>query len=356
MKKVQIVRIVLLVISFWLVVIAGCGQKQDGLGKVAPDIKQVNEEKAAINQVRSDLEKDKTINLGNGVTMELVLIPTGSFYMGSPSSEKGRTVDEGPVRKVIITKPFYIGKYEVTQDQWKTMMGTTVREQSSKLYNGLPLYGEGGDYPIYWVSWHDAIAFCKKLGSGFRLPTEAEWEYACRAGSDTRFHYGDDPNCHQISWSAYTQDDSDSKAHGDRQKESNIFRRHKFYYGDDPNCSQLSQYAWYGGNSVNTEMAWHEYEDDKGRSAHHVGQKKPNAWGLYDMYGNVGEWCADWWVSSYKNMTNLDPVGFSSGKYRVIRGGSWFDDPQRCRSAARIFHSPDRGNAAIGFRIVLDVN
>jgi len=315
MKNVLKAMLVLGVTSFWLGAIVACGEKQDSLKEVASAASQVNEEKAVADEVRSGLEQEKTINLGNGVIMELVLIPAGSFCMGSASSEKGRAGDEGPVRRVQITRPFYMGKYEVTQVQWKAVMGATVQQQRTKAAAGLPLYGVGSDYPIYWISWDEAVAFCKKLGSGLRLPTEAEWEYACRAGSDTRFHYG-----------------------------------------DDPNCSRFGQYDWYGDNSVNTELAWYEYEDDRGRTAHRVGRKKPNAWGLYDMHGNVAEWCADWRARNYKNMANVDPTGPSNGRSRVVRGGCWREAPERCRSAVRFFAPPDPGHALLGFRIVLDSN
>ncbi|HEC03437.1 MAG TPA: formylglycine-generating enzyme family protein [Phycisphaerales bacterium] len=314
MKNLLKTMLVLGVISFYLGADAGGGEEQDSPCQVASPVSQANDARAVSEEVRPAPQQEKTIDLGNGVTMELLLIPAGSFYMGSASSEIGRAGDEGPVGRVQITRPFYMGKHEVTQVQWKAVMGTTVRQQRTKAAVGLPLYGEGSDYPIYWVSWDEAVAFCNKLGSGFRLPTEAEWEYACRAGSDTRFHYG-----------------------------------------DDPNCSQLGQYAWYGDNSVNSEMAWYEHEDDRGRSAHRVGQKKPNAWGLYDMHGNVWEWCADWRAPTYKNMTTVYPMGPSNAKSRVIRGGSWRAAPDRCRSAARIFQLPDAPHGFLGFRIVLDL-
>ena len=167
---------------------------------------------------------------GDGPKMEFVRIPAGSFQMGWPGSEENR--------KVRIKKPFYMCKYEVTQAQWKAVMGTTLHQQRAKAVVPWNLKGEGPEHPMYYVSWEDAVKFCKKLGRKFRLPTEAEWEYACRAGRRTRFHYG-----------------------------------------DDPNESELSQYAWWWDNSNS--------------QTHPVGQKKPNAWGLYDMHGNVREWCSD---------------------------------------------------------------
>ncbi len=240
-------------------------------------------------------------NEGNGIKMEFVLIPAGSFYMGSPSSEKDREDDEGPVHEVHITKPFYMGKYEVTQAQWEAVMGTTIGQQRDKADIPWRLKGEGPEHPMYYVSWKEAVEFCKRLGSDFRLPTEAEWEYACRAGSQTRF-----------------------------------------YYGDDPNYSELDRYAWYYGKSDN--------------KTHPVGQKKPNAWGLYDMYGNVDEWCSDSYKfnSNYENPGKVDPKGSASVKnsLRIYRGGNWLEKPERCRSANREGFMQEVGYDLMGFRVV----
>ena len=230
-----------------------------------------------------------TLDLGNGITLELVKILSGSFYMGSESTEKGRTNREGPMRRVQITKDFYMGKYEVTQDQYMAVMGMN------------PSHSSGRNLPVESVSWNDVMAFCKRLtaetGRSCRLPSEAEWEYACRAGTETRF-----------------------------------------YWGDDTSYSQISDYAWYVSNS--------------GGRMHSVGQKKPNKWGLYDMSGNVHEWCADrfgW----YKDATMVDPKGPSSGADRVFRGGSW-SSTEDSRSAYRHVHSPDSRSYNMGFRVALD--
>jgi formylglycine-generating enzyme required for sulfatase activity len=233
----------------------------------------------------------KTIDLGNGVRMEFVLIPAGSFYMGSERAEVySRAIDEGPVHRVRISRPFYLAKYEVSQEQYVAVMGKN------------PSRFSGRSLPVDSVPWKEAVAFCKRLnerdGNGCRLPTEAEWEYACRAGTDSRFYFGDR--------------DSDLKDH-----------------------------AWYFDNSEKT--------------THPVGQKKPNAWGLYDMHGNVWEWCQDWYTDNYQNAPSTDPEGPSSGKERVIRGGSWDLLAVFCRSACRYSYSPNSGYFVNGFRVALEV-
>jgi len=229
----------------------------------------------------------------SSVKMEFVRIPAGSFYMGWPGPEESR--------KVRITKPFYMGKYEVTQAQWKAVMGTTLHQQRDKATIPWNLKGEGPEHPMYNVSWEEAVEFCKRLGRGFRLPTEAEWEYACRAGSRTRFHYG-----------------------------------------DDPNESGLSKYAWWWDNSdIRT---------------HPVGQKKPNAWSLHDMHGNVREWCSDRerFIRGYSTGRGLvDTTGSASAKepYRVCRGSSWLDRWGR-GSAERGWGKEYFRFDDIGFRVV----
>ena len=258
--------------------------------------------------VRQDWKVDATrgsremsVSLPGGVKLDLVWIPAGEFLMGTPAHEKDRGSDEGPQHRVQITKGFWMGKYEVTQEQWKAVMGTTPWEGET--------YAKGNPrHAVSYVSWNDCQDFVKKLnsrasGGGFRLPTEAEWEYACRAGTTTRF-----------------------------------------YYGDDPDYAKLGDYAWY------TKNAW----DAGGRHAHEVGQKKPNAWGLYDMHGNVWEWCEDWYGEDwYDKSATEGPKGPSSGSYRVLRGGSWNYFPSYCRAANRDWHDPSLRNFYVdGFRIV----
>jgi len=228
-------------------------------------------------------KKEITVDLGGGVKMEMVLIRPGSFMMGS---EKGAP-DEKPVHKVRITRPFYMGKYEVTQEQWQAVMGTS------------PSKFKGAKNPVEQVSWNDCQDFMKKLsekvgGGAFRLPTEAEWEYASRAGTTTEYSFGD----------------SDSA------------------YGE---------YAWYSANS--------------GSATHPVGQKKPNAWGLYDVHGNLWEWCSDFYDTGYYAQSPADdPTGGGSGGARVLRGGSWGDDATFCRAAYRCSFDPSSSYYYYGLR------
>ena len=232
--------------------------------------------------------KEMTLDLGDKVTLKLVLIPEGAFVMGSPETEWGHSQDEEPLRRVKITKPFYVGVTEVTQEQYTAVMGNN------------PSNFSGMTNPVDQVDWDHAVAFCKKLsektGKTVRLPTEAEWEYACRAGNTTKFGFG----------------------------------------GDD---KELDDYAWHKGNS------------DK--KSHPVGQKKPNAWGLYDMHGNVSEWCSDWYQRSYQELSVSDPTGPATGTLRVRRGGYWGGVPGDCRSATRVGVLPGNDHKSSGLRVVV---
>lgn len=212
--------------------------------------------------------------------IELVWCPPGTFAMGSPPGERERSDDEAQ-HQVTLTQGFWLGKYPVTQEQWEKVMGSN------------PSQFKGGRNPVENLSWDDAREFMKKLGSGFRLPTEAEWEYACRAGSESAFCFGDEEG-------------------------------------------KLKDFAWYSGNS--------------GAQTRPVGQKKANAWGLYDMHGNVFEWCADWY-GSYPRGPLTDPTGPPSGQDRVYRGGSWSFDARVCRSAYRNYWRPDSRFNFLGFRV-----
>jgi len=241
----------------------------------------------------------RTVDLGNGVSLDLVWIAPGTFTMGSPENESGRDSDEGPQHKVTISKGFWMGKTEVTQRQYQALMGSN------------PSYfkNAGQDAPVELVSWNDAKAFCGKLQSRLlsdlrgltaRLPTEAEWEYACRAGSSTALYTG-------------------------KELTSTTGR-----------CRNLDEIAWYSQTSGSTTKLG--------------GQKQPNAWGLYDMLGNVWEWCEDS-KRGYTASAQTDPEG--SGSSRVLRGGSWSLDARVCRSANRLGYAPGLRYDHVGFRVVV---
>jgi formylglycine-generating enzyme required for sulfatase activity len=227
--------------------------------------------------------------ISNSIGMKLAWIPPGTFQMGSNDSDRD---DEKPIHTVKITKGFYMGVYEVTQEQYQKVMGTN------------PSYFKGSNLPVEFVTWNDVVEFCKNLsqkeGKTYRLPTEAEWEYACRAGTTTKFSFGDDE-------------------------------------------SQLGDYAWYDENS--------------GDKTHSVGEKKPNAWGLYDMHGNVWEWCQDWY-GSYRSGSITDPPGSQTGQGRVLRGGCW--TPYLAGQYRVSFRYSGTGirdgrGHGIGFRVVRDL-
>lgn len=221
--------------------------------------------------------------------MEFVLIPAGVFIMGSPSGEKGRYDYEGPVHKVTINNPFYMGKYPVTQKQWGKVMGNN------------PSKFKGEDRPVENVSWNDVQEFIKKLGEKeetykYRLPSESEWEYSCRAGTQTRYFFGDDE-------------------------------------------SKLNEYAWYEKNS--------------GSETHPVGQKKPNPWGLYDMHGNVWEWVKDRWHDNYEGAPSDGSIWEDRNSPNcVLRGGSWRFNARNCRSASRGRYDPDYRGDLVCFRLL----
>ena len=230
--------------------------------------------------------------------IELVKIPAGTFMMGSPESEKARCDDEAQVSETL-TKPFELGKHQVTQAQWKSVMGT----EPWKGQQVIPVYND----PATFVSYYNAVEFCAALteierdyeilsaDEEYRLPTEAEWEYACRAGTTTAFSFGDDE-------------------------------------------SKLSEYAWFSNNTVGEDYP------------HKVGFKKPNPWGLYDMHGNVSEWCSDWYDG--KLIGGVDPIGPMGGSFRVRRGGSLWSFQGDCRSAFRDYRDPSDEGTYIGFRVV----
>jgi len=250
----------------------------------------------------------------------MMFIPPGTFMMGSPTNEVGRMDWEGPQTAVTISRGFWMGKSEVTQGEYLAVMG-----------NNPSWFTGDSTRPVERVSWFDATNYCATLTqreraagrigskSEYRLPTEAEWAYACRAWTSTRLSYGDDPG--------YTN---------------------------------LTNYAWYWESSVETgiESSSATSGGTSGGTTHPVGQKLPNPWGLYDMHGNVWEWCQDWWSGNLPGGIVVDPQGPDTGWARVIRGGGWFlwpgsgDYGRYCRSALRHDYGTSRGYD-IGFRVVL---
>jgi len=224
----------------------------------------------------------------NSIGMEFVLIHPGRFLMGSPEGE-GED-DEHPQHKVRITKPFYMGVALVTQTQWTAVMGS------------YPSYFRGDELPVESVSWNDVRRFIwnlnRKENTQYRLPTEAEWEYACRAGSHMEYCYGDDNE-------------------------------------------ELGEFAWF---SENSDM-----------HTHPVCLKKPNAFGLFDVHGSVWEWCEDWYEENYYKKSPINkPKGPSTGKHRIIRGGCWEFGASMLRSAYRLGAAPDKAGRLIGFRCAKD--
>jgi formylglycine-generating enzyme required for sulfatase activity len=242
----------------------------------------------ATGQAADQPPKELTADLGGGVKMEMVLIPAGEFMMG----QKGGVWTE-PVHKVSIAKPFYLGKYEVTQEQWQAVMGNN------------PSHFKGPKNPVDSVGWEDCQGFVTKLNEKFRsggekfaLPTEAQWEYGCRAKTTSRWNFGDDE-------------------------------------------AKLGDYAWWAGNAADT--------------THPVGQKKPNAWGLYDMHGNVAEWCAGGAEGLNRNSQDDSPLRPKSGD-PVLRGGSRYYGPALSSCACRHYMiMMGLRHADAGFRVVRTV-
>ncbi|MBO7524645.1 MAG: SUMF1/EgtB/PvdO family nonheme iron enzyme, partial [Verrucomicrobia bacterium] len=245
--------------------------------------------------------KDVTIPLSEDVDLDMIWIRSGTFTMGSPEDELGRYDDETQ-HEVTLTQGYWLGKYEVTQAQYEAVMGTN------------PSVTQGDDLPVQKVSWTDAMEFCATLtkieraagrlpeGYEYTLPTEAQWEYACRAGTMTALNSG-----------------------------KNLSSTEK--------CPEMDEVGWYVGNGSN--------------KTHPVGQKLPNAWGLYDMHGNVYEWCLDWYGEDEPASSVTDPTGPETGSTRLIRGGCWNEVAIFCRSAFRNYTTPASSDSYIGFRVAL---
>ena len=261
-----------------------------------------------VNIARNCLRKQETENskipehLGNeeiygtftcpSIGIEFVWIPAGKFEKFSPVKEENKTFFERPVHKIVIENSFYLGRYAITQQQWKKLMGQN------------PSHFKGDNHPVEMISWRDVLKFIKKLNEEegtdkYRLPSEAEWEYACGAGTQTKYYFGD----------------YDSK---------------------------LSEYAWYAENS--------------GGKTHPVCHKKQNPWGLYDMHGNVWEWVQDNWHENYNifplNGTALEDI---EDFHRVSRGGSWYCDAGLCCSTSRFKRDPENQISNLGFRVLKEI-
>ena len=249
-----------------------------------------------VDQLQAQSPKEIT----NSIGMKLVLIPKGTFMMGSPEIEEGHQKDENQ-HEVTISKDYYLGVHEVTQAQYETVMG-----KNPSHFQGAIVGNENADLPVENVSWDDAVEFCKKLSDLpeekktsrlYRLPTEAEWEYACRTGSKTIYSFDDEEGL-------------------------------------------LPEYGWFDRNSSDR--------------THTVGLLEPNAWGLYDMHGNVWEWCSDWY-GEYPKGAVRNPTGPKVGSDRVCRGGSWDFEAANCRSAFRNWNYPSLRLDYYGLRVALSL-
>lgn len=237
--------------------------------------------------VESETANDSLEFTVEGVSFNMILVEHGSFMMGATPEMSNLYNDENPVHQVTLTCDYYIGKYEVTQKLWQVVMGSN------------PSWFTGDNLPIESVSWQDCQKFIRKLnsitGRRFRLPSEAEWEYAARGGR---------------------------KSHGTK----------------------------YSGGSDILDVAW--YESNSGNRTHDVGTKQPNELGIYDMTGNVWEWCQDWY-GNYSSSYQTNPTGCASGSYRVCRGGSWGISARCCHSSSRSYEAPDGRFYVLGLRLVL---
>ncbi len=251
-------------------------------------------------EAASQTEKETTYTTESG--MELTRLLAGECWIGSSHDEPGHKDNEAPRHKATFSRDFFIGIHEVTQGQWMELMNTAP-------WSGKDFFKSGADYPASYVSHAEAVEFCRLLseaeGRTFRLPSAAEWEYACRAGTETPFHYGDD-------------------------------------------AEALVEYDWFYDNC--------RMPGRLERYPHKVGQKKPNPWGLYDMHGNVREWVIDWF-GQYDKGNEVDPVVDQQGhaQFRTVRGGSWFAEAKECRSAVRDGQPESKQIHFIGFRVVMEV-
>jgi formylglycine-generating enzyme required for sulfatase activity len=286
----------------------------------------------------------------NSIRMKLALIPAGEFLMGAPESDSDANKDELPQHRVRITRQFHMGIHEVTVEQFRSFVDdtghkTAAENEESSGYdsdNQMFQYNKRGfnwrnlgwkqsdDHPVLNVNWFDAVAFCewlsRKESRRYRLPTEAQWEYACRAGTVARFIGGDSSN--QLLLIANVQDESLAQL--------------KPRFSNSDSASYLTK-----------PVPW----DDKYPFSAPVGRFQPNKFGLYDMLGNAAEWCQDWYAEDhYRDSPTNDPSGPEKGTGRVVRGGAFLHQPRHCRVTQRVNGAPSYHNYIIGFRVVLDAD
>ena len=265
--------------------------------KVANGLMRVRDSQTSSVSKQSSFSGQDFVETTAGLNMKMIYVEGGEFMMGATSEQGSEGYDNEQVIRRVKLDSYYIGECEVTQDQWQKVMGVSLQQKVSE---GTPFAGVGPDYPMYYVTWEEAQVFCKELsrmtGKTYCLPTEAQWEYAARGGKKA------DDTKYSGSWS-------------------------------------IDAVAWYDGNS--------------GSSTHPVKNKRPNELGLYDMSGNVFEWCSDWYSDNYNMNDTNNPVGPSSGGYRVLRGGCYHYGAKYCRISFRGYDSEKRSFSIYGFRVVL---
>jgi formylglycine-generating enzyme required for sulfatase activity len=312
----------LFVIAFMAVAFTACGEEPK-----KPPTKGDNDQKISRPSTPVPDPITRTFDLGEGVNLEMVLISAGTFKMGSLDSEVGSQSDETR-HEVTISKPFYLGKYPITVAQWKRFVAVTDYKTEAETSGGAfkwdgkewkldpdtnwkhPGFRQAPTHPVVCVSWNDVQKFhswlnalALKNATTFAMPSESQWEYACRAGTTTPFHFGSELN------------------------------------GTQANCDGNFPYG------TNRKGPFVEKTTP-------VGTYPPNAWGLYDMHGNVWQWCSDWY-GEYPEKPIKDPVGPLSGKHRVLRGGSWFINANLCRAASRLRTFPSNRDDDCGGRVFL---
>ena len=260
--------------------------KKDGYGTDSKTVSILEGQTASLSGVLTNVD-NISIPVKYGISIDMVRVEAGTFTMGATAEMKNTEDSEKPTHRVTLTNDYYIGKYEVTQALWQAVMGDD------------PSYFKGDNLPVEAVTWDDCQEFIGKLnritGKTFRLPTEAEWEYAARGGNKSRGYQ-------------------------------------------------------YSGSNNPSNVAW--YDDNSGDKTHAVGTKQPNELGLYDMSGNVWEWCQDWY-ETYSSSSQVNPTGANSGSCRVVRGVSWYNNARNCRLSLRGSNTPDFRSSNLGLRLVL---